>query len=100
MKKTKHVQARMCQRGIRGEVIDFVLEHGNYSRSKLVVTRQDAEILMRAMKRQQRHGRMREAPPGYRALRTILDKGGVAVVVRGRDIVTAFNVSTGWGVVR
>jgi len=100
MRKTKHVQARMCQRGIRGEVIDFVLEFGSYSRSKLVVTRQDAEGMLRAIKRQQRQGRMREAPPGYRALKTILDKGGVAIVLKGWDIVTAFNVSTGWGVVR
>lgn len=75
MRKTKHFQQRMGQRGISQAMIDLVLGYGEEEGGKLVLSRKRSEQLREAL----------------RTLMKIVDKGGLVVVADGDAQITTYN---------
>lgn len=77
-RKTRHMDARMNQRGIPGTLVDLVLSHGNWVGDACKLDRKDlcklkAEVeLLRS------------------TVLKALDKGGLAVIEAGGALVTAY----------
>lgn len=75
---TRHMHARMNQRGIPGELVDLVLSHGHWEGDACTLGRKD----------------LRKLKDDVEQLRSIvlkaLDKGGLAVVESGGALVTAY----------
>jgi len=90
MYKTHHFKARASQRAISQEMIDLVLEFGVRVRNQVVLSRNHAEGMLREIKRLMRRSRLPQAPPPLRALRHVLDKGGLVVVEVEGVLVTAY----------
>lgn len=79
MQSTRHIKQRMSQRGISGDMVNLVLEHGTPEQDKFVLGRKEALNLLEAIQRESR------------LLKKILDKGGVTVVAEGDLLVTTYN---------
>ncbi|HTF69073.1 MAG TPA: DUF4258 domain-containing protein [Edaphobacter sp.] len=79
MKRTKHFQERMSQRGVSEDMVKFVLKYGTTDQDKYVLARREALMLLDGIRRQER------------VLKKILDKGGVVVVAEGNSLITTYN---------
>jgi hypothetical protein len=79
MQTTKHAMQRMSQRGITRPIIDLTIEYGEIDRDKRVLNCKTAQRLLN------------ERENEVRALKKILDKGGVTVVIDGDSIITTYN---------
>ena len=75
MRKTRHFQQRMTQRGINQDMVDLVLSHGETDGDKVILSRKASARLMEAA----------------RTLAKILDKGGLVVVASGDAQLTTYN---------
>lgn len=76
LKKTKHIEKRMSQRGISQAMLDLVLRYGEEGRAgRVFLNRKSVSQVLK----------------DYRNLMRILDKGGVEVVVEGDSLITAYN---------
>ena len=82
MGKTRHIQERMSQRGIRQDIVDLVLRYGEYKQDKVILGRKGLEILLKELREIERV-----------TLRA-LDKGGVVVVVSGDPLITTYNLNS------
>ena len=82
MGKTRHIQERMSQRGIRQDIVDLVLRYGEYKQDKVILGRKGLEILLKELREIERV-----------TLRA-LDKGGVVVVVSGEQLITIYNLNS------
>lgn len=70
----------MGQRGITGEMIDLVLQHGKPQHdSKVALTQKDAQRLLTQMQH------------SIKVIKKILDKGGVVVVENNNTVITTYN---------
>lgn len=79
MGKTRHIQARMSQRGIRGKLLNLALDYGIERRDgRVILNRRGLEVLL-----QQLHQIQEEAE---RAMR----KGGIVVVREGDALITTY----------
>jgi hypothetical protein len=80
---TKHMQTRMSQRGIPGELVHLVRQYGRDDQDRLILGRKD----------------LRDLLDGVRALQRVvmkaLDKGGLVVVETGGALVTTYNLGEG-----
>lgn len=79
MHRTKHAQARANQRGIRPNLIDYAIEHGDAVSDRVVLKRDHA---LR---------RLEELQAEERLLQEIISKGGLTVVTRDGVVVTTYN---------
>lgn len=79
---TKHMQARMSQRGIPGELIDLVRRYGRDDRDRLILNRKDLR------------GLLEEVRGLERTVIKALDKGGVVVVETDGALITTYNASS------
>jgi hypothetical protein len=79
---TKHMQARMSQRGIPGELVDLVRQYGRDDRDRLVLNRKDLHGLL---------GKVRDLE---RVVMKALDKGGVVVVEADGALLTTYNADS------
>lgn len=78
--QSRHVKQRMGQRGITGEMIDLVLQHGKPQHdSKVALTQKDAQRLLTQMQH------------SIKVIKKILDKGGVVVVENNNTVITTYN---------
>jgi len=75
MRKTRHFQQRMTQRGINQDMVDLVLSYGETDGDKVILSRKASARLMEAS----------------RTLAKILDKGGLVVVACGDAQLTTYN---------
>ena len=82
MQTTQHVMQRMSQRGVSGEMIDFVLNHGQIEQDRYVLGKRQALVLLDQLKKQER------------VIKKILDKGGVTVVAQDDRLITTYNRNT------
>jgi hypothetical protein len=73
------MQARMSQRGIPGELIELVQQHGRDEQGKLVLNRKDLRSLLHAVRDLQR------------VVMKALDKGGLVVVEAEGTLITTYN---------
>jgi len=79
MQTTLHAMQRMSQRGVSGEMINLVLNHGQVDQDKYVLGRKQALELLNELKKQER------------VVKKILDKGGVTVVAQDDVFITTYN---------
>ena len=81
MQATQHVMQRMSQRGVTGEMVDFVINNGSVDQDKYVVGKKQALDLLNDLRKQER------------VIKKILDKGGVTVVAIDDFLITTYNCS-------
>lgn len=82
MAKTRHIQARMSQRGIRQELLDIALQYGEPVQDKVVLGKKALQLLLNELQEIERL-----------ALKA-LDKGGIVVVVSGDQLITTYNLNS------
>ena len=83
MRKTKHFQQRMSQRGVNQAMVDLAVNCGVIDQDRYVLSRKSALALLDERQRE------------LRVLKKIVDKGGVAVVTEGDSLITTYNVRKG-----
>lgn len=83
MRDTKHFQQRMSQRGVNRAMVDLVLTFGEIDQDKHVLGKRQAQALLGSIQQE------------LRALKKIVDKGGVAVVAQNGSLITTYNVVQG-----
>jgi len=79
---TKHMQARMSQRGIPGDLVNLVRQFGRDDHDRTVLGRKDL------------HGLLNEVRGLERLVLKALDKGGVVVVEADGALITTYNVTS------
>lgn len=79
MHATNHAKKRMAQRGIRLDMVEYVLNNGTPDHDRIIMGRKEALRLLEALQEEQR------------LLKKILDKGGVVVVADGDAVITTYN---------
>ncbi|MBP2297102.1 hypothetical protein [Azospirillum rugosum] len=82
MAKTRHMQARMSQRGIRQELVTLTQRFGEPVQDKVVLNRKGIQTLLDELRDIERV-----------AMRA-LDKGGVVVVESGGSLITTYNLDS------
>jgi hypothetical protein len=76
---TKHMQARMSQRGITGELVGLVRQYGHDDQDRLVLDRKNLRSLLSELRDLER------------VVLKALDKGGLVVVETDGALVTTYN---------
>ena len=79
---TKHMQARMSQRGIPGDLVDLVRQFGRDDQDRLILNRKDLRGLLNLVRGLER------------VVLKALDKGGVVVVEADGALITAYNADS------
>jgi hypothetical protein len=82
MQTTQHAMQRMSQRGVTGDMVDFVLNYGFVEQDKYVLGKRQALELLHDLKKQER------------LVKKILDKGGVTVVAQDDVLITTYNCNS------
>ena len=82
MHTTKHMQARMSQRGISGDMVDLARRFGRDDHDKCILNRRDL------------HGLLEELRGLERKVIKALDKGGVVVVEADGALITTYNADS------
>ena len=82
MQTTQHAMQRMSQRGVTGDMVDFVLNYGFVDQDKYVLGKRQALELLNDLKKQER------------LVKKILDKGGVTVVAQDDVLITTYNCNS------
>jgi hypothetical protein len=72
----------MSQRGVTGDMVDFVLNYGFVEQDKYVLGKRQALELLNDLKKQER------------LVKKILDKGGVTVVALDDVLITTYNCNS------
>jgi hypothetical protein len=80
MHTTKHMQARMSQRGISGDMVDLARRFGRDDQDKYILDRKGLQRLLEELRGLERK------------VIKALDKGGVVVVEAGGALITTYNV--------
>lgn len=85
MHATKHMQARMSQRGISGDMVDLARRFGRDDQDKYVLDRKSLRDLLDELRGLQRK------------VIKALDKGGIVVVEADGALITTYSAdSNGW----
>ena len=79
---TKHMQARMSQRGITGDLVDLVRQYGRDDQDRMVLGRRDLQ------------GLLSEVRGLERVVLKALDKGGLVVVEADGALITTYNADS------
>jgi hypothetical protein len=82
MSKTRHIQARMSQRGIRQELVALAQRFGEPQKDKVVLGRKGLQSLLNELRDLERM-----------AVKA-MDKGGLVVVEAGDVLITAYNLDS------
>jgi hypothetical protein len=82
MRTTKHMQARMSQRGISGDMVDLARRFGRDDQDKYILDRKGLRCLLEELRGLERK------------VIKALDKGGVVVVEAGGKLITTYNVDS------
>lgn len=82
MGKTRHIQARMTQRGIRQELIDIALRYGDPVQDKVVLGKKGLQQLLDELQEVRKD------------LLKAMDKGGIVVVTKGGQLITTYNLNS------
>ena len=79
MKKTKHIDKRMNQRGITQDMIDFTLNFGEVTNDKWFTNKKILQESIRQLEQQ------------IKTAKRLLDKGGIVVVSEDESLITAYH---------
>lgn len=85
MVTTKHILARMSQRGIPQKLIDLVYEYGKEKGDKLILNKKTTQMAIQ------------EIDLIRKELLRIVDKGGVTIVIKDEVLITAYNTNSSRG---
>jgi hypothetical protein len=77
---TRHMHARMSQRGIPGTLVHLVRQYGRYHQDRLILNRKDLNALL---------GQLSQLKQVVLKAR---DKGGLVVVEADGALITAYNL--------
>jgi hypothetical protein len=81
MGKTRHIQARMTQRGIREELVHLTMKFGfEHHDGKVVLNRKGAQELIAELEKIKR------------AAQKVFETGGLVVVAQGEALVTTYRL--------
>jgi hypothetical protein len=81
MGKTKHIQARMTQRGIREELVHLTKKFGfEHHDGKVILNRKGAQELIAELEKIKR------------AAQKVFETGGLVVVAQGEALVTTYRL--------
>lgn len=80
LQRTRHLGARMSQRGVKMDMVDFALAHGKNVGDKIVLDRKDLSRLVGDLNGSQRAIALK-----------LLDKGGLVVVEDQGALLTTYN---------
>lgn len=80
---TRHLGARMSQRGVTRDMVDFVLTHGKNSGEEVILNRKDLIRLVEDLFGSQRAIALK-----------LLDKGGLVVVEDRGALLTTYNFNS------
>ncbi len=83
MGKTRHIQARMSQRGICQELFDIALQYGEPVQDKVILGKKALQLLLNELQEIERQ-----------TLLKAMDKGGIVVVVSGEQLITTYNLNS------
>jgi hypothetical protein len=79
---TKHMYARMSQRGISGDLVDLARQYGRDDQDKLILDRKGLRGLLDELRGLERK------------VIKALDKGGIVVVEAGGALITAYSADS------
>lgn len=79
MKKTKHIDKRMNQRGITQDMIDFTLNFGEITNDKWFTNKKILQESISQLEQQ------------IKTAKRLLDKGGIVVVSEDESLITAYH---------
>lgn len=82
MQRTAHIDARMNQRGITGDMIDLVMTFGEPDGEKTVLTEKACRLTIDTLKKLQKK------------LEHASKKGGLTVVTSGDTLITAYRANS------
>ncbi|MBQ0772864.1 DUF4258 domain-containing protein [Sulfitobacter sp. M22] len=82
MKKTKHMDARMNQRGITQELVDLALEYGEPVGDKTILGRKQCHEILTNLQRE------------MKVLQKVMSKGGITVVSAGEELITTYRTDS------
>ena len=82
MQRTAHSEIRMNQRGITGDMIELVMEHGEPDGDKTVLTAKACRLKIEALKQLQKK------------LEHASKKGGLTVVSCGDTVITTYRADS------
>lgn len=82
MGKTRHIQARMTQRGIRQELLDIALQYGDPVQDKVVLGKKALQVLLDELQGLER------------SVLKAMDKGGIVIVTEGGQLITTYNLNS------
>ena len=83
MKKTKHMQVRMSQRGIKQELVRLVLSFGEYCQDgKVILGKKTLKVLLDELKILQRIARQAH------------ERGGYVVAAEGDKLITTYRLDS------
>lgn len=82
MQRTTHIDARMNQRGITGDMIDLVMHFGESDGEKTVLTEKACRLTIDTLKKLQKK------------LEHASKKGGLTVVSSGDTLITAYRANS------
>lgn len=82
MGKTRHIQARMSQRGIRQELLDLALQYGEPVQDKTILGKKALQLMLDELQELER------------SLLKAMDKGGIVVVTEGGQLITTYNLNS------
>ena len=81
MYKTKHIKARMSQRGISEELLKLTIQFGEIQGDKTILGRKALQELLTQLRKLQR------------TTMKALDKGGVTLIEENGCLLTAYNIN-------
>ncbi|MBB3995742.1 hypothetical protein GGR95_003406 [Sulfitobacter undariae] len=82
MRITAHADARMNQRGINKKHLGLVMDHGEHTGDKMVLSAKAARQRMVALKQE------------IKSLEEVAKKGGIAFVLDGVHVITAYRANS------
>lgn len=82
MQTTRHMDARMNQRGINKELVDLALEYGEPKGDRTVLGRKECHWAMQQLRRE------------MKALERAMSKGGITVVADGEALITTYRTDS------
>ena len=82
MSKTRHIQARMSQRGIQQSMIDLTMKYGVEQKDKVILNKEGLTNLLHELQSVQK------------VAQKMLEKGGLVVVEEGGMKITTFHLNS------
>lgn len=82
MSKTRHIQARMSQRGIKQSMVDLAKKYGVKQQDKIILNKKGLQCLLNELRSVQK------------VAQKMIEKGGLVVVEQGGTEITTYHLNS------